>query len=117
MSSGEKTDDKIVRINYTNRHKHRLTHKRSLNECKKIYKKVKENRAYNIPSDENQMDFSCNSLLIQRILSLYNILTISLMYKKIMDWKIRKFSINIIQTKNQKCCKENEENISINNKT
>jgi len=60
MSSDE--IDEIVWKNYTNRHKRRLANKRSLTEFKKIYKKVKEDKAYPVVNYEyNQMDFFCNS--------------------------------------------------------
>ncbi|XP_067204150.1 uncharacterized protein [Linepithema humile] len=62
MSSSEETDGEIVWTDYTDRHKRRLAHKRSLNEFTKIYKKVKRNRVYNIANNnDGQIDFSCNS--------------------------------------------------------
>ncbi|XP_067214594.1 anaphase-promoting complex subunit 6-like isoform X1 [Linepithema humile] len=62
MSSSEETDGEIVWTDYTDRHKRRLAHKKSLNEFTKIYKKVKRNRVYNIANNnDGQIDFSCNS--------------------------------------------------------
>jgi len=48
---------------YTDRHKCRLAHKWSLNEFKKICKKIGKNRTYGIANDkdDSQTDFSCNS--------------------------------------------------------
>lgn len=69
MSSDE--TDEIVWKNYTNRHKRRLANKRSLTEFKKIYKKVKKDKAYHIVNHEdNQMDFFCNYSHTKNVVSL-----------------------------------------------
>lgn len=63
MSSSEEIDSEIIRTDYTDRHKRRLAHKRSLNEFKKICKKIRKNATYDIANDkdDSQMDSSCNS--------------------------------------------------------
>lgn len=61
-------------IEYTDRHKRRLAHKRSQSEMKNILEKIVENRNYGITrDDDNEMNFSCNSNIdTEHIVALQN---------------------------------------------
>lgn len=60
MSSNEETEDEILKISYTNRHKRRLAHRRSVNECKKMLEKIIKKRNNDICNDDSETNFSCN---------------------------------------------------------
>lgn len=115
MSSSEETDDEIVWTDYTDRHKRRLAHKRSLNEFTKIYKKIKQNRVYKIANDnDNQINFLCNSRIYKKKSTLqYNDNDVQMLAEeyKLIDMEI----LNKYDTHNElKLQLENKENVSIN---
>lgn len=115
MSSSEETDDEIVWTDYTDRHKRRLAHKRSLNEFIKIYKKIKQNRVYKIANDnDNQINFSCNLRIYKKKNTLqYNDNDVQMLAEeyKLIDMEI----LNKYDTHNElKLQLENKENVSIN---
>lgn len=118
MVSSEETEDEIW-VEYTDRHKRRLAYKRSLNEFKKILKKVAENRNSDIPNnDDNKMNFACNSDIdAENVVVLQDRGNINIQISTENYESVNEEICNTYNTSEEsEVSSEYEENVSINNK-